>query len=285
MNSTSIYTGLNDNHIAIDLQPYVLYEFVVRACTSAGCTISPPTQLAAPAVHVTGSRSTEVTWSAPANPNGAITKYELRRNGTLVQQTTDTWYVDYDCVPGTTYAYRVSAYNSRGGVDSPVTHAETFSSAPEGLSAPRLVALSSSEVEASWQAPALPNGEIVNYTLYVARRVVYSGLAVSTVVHNLSPATNYSFRVSSCTGSGCTVSGDAPVRTLESAPSGLDPPHLAAAGVGRVRVEWAEPRSSNGVIIRYELYRRDDNDTATQGIPAVLRFFYSSLSSCTSATG
>lgn len=276
MNGTTVYAGLNDTRVVSNLQPYVLYEFVVRACTSAGCASgpptlarpdeAPPTQLSAPAVHVTGSRSTEVTWSPPANPNGRITAYELRRNGTLIQQTTSTWYVDYDCVPGTTYAYRVSAYNSRGGVDSPTTHVTTFSSAPEGLSAPRLAALSWSDVAASWQTPASPNGDIVNYTLYMARRVVYTGLSMSTVVRHLSPWTNYSFHVSACNRGGCAVSGVARVTTLEAAPSGLDPPTLTATGVRQVLVQWAVPRSPNGVVVRYELYRRDGNDTAMQGI-------------------
>jgi len=143
MNDTLVYSGLDDLHVVTNLRPYVLYEFAVRACTSAGCTQSPPTQarpdeappthLRAPTVHVTGTRSAEVTWSAPANPNGRITGYELRRNGTLIEQTViRTWYIDYECLPGTTYAYLVTAYNSQGAVYSPATHATTLASAPEG---------------------------------------------------------------------------------------------------------------------------------------------------------
>jgi len=277
MNETSVYTGLATTQVITGLQPYVLYEFVISACTSAGCSFSPPTlarpdeapptHLPAPAVHVTGTRSTEVSWSPPIRPNGLITSYELRRNGSLIQLTTDTWYVDYDCVPGTTYAYRLSAYNSKGSVDSPVTLVTTFSSAPQGIRPPELVVLSSTDVAVSWRPPAVPNGQIVNYTLYLTHRFLYTGLSLSTVVSDLDPATRYSFRVSACTPIGCAVSDEAHVTTLEAPPAGLGQPHLTAPSVGQVLVEWTAPRSPNGAITRYELYRRRaaGNDTDTRG--------------------
>jgi len=109
--------------------------------------------------------------------------------------------------------------------------------------------------------------EVVNYTLYMApgRGAVYTGPDMSTVVRQLSPDTQYSFRVAACTRSGCTLSGEATVTTLEAPPYGLDPPSLTASALGQVLARWAEPRSPNGVLIRYELYRRHGNDTATQG--------------------
>ena len=276
MNATAVYSGLATTQVVTELEPYVLYEFVIRACTSAGCTSSRPTlarpdealptDLAAPTVRVTGTRSTEISWSAPAKPNGLITAYELRRNGSLIQLTVDRWYVDYDCLPGTTYGYKVTAYNSKGGVDSPVTFVRTFSSAPQGIQPPDLEVLSATNVAVTWRAPAVPNGQIVNYTLYLAQNAVYSGLDVSTVVRNLSPWTEYSFRLSACTLTGCAVSRASQTRTLEAPPAGLSPPRLTAAVVGQVLVEWSSPQSANGVITRYELYRRTGNNTAAQGL-------------------
>ena len=276
VNATDVYTGLATTHVVTALEPYVLYEFVISACTSAGCTSSqptlarpdeaPPTHLLAPTVHVTGTRSTEVSWSPPTKPNGLITAYELRRNGSLIELTEDTtWYVDYDCLPGTTYGYRVSAYNTKGSVDSALTVVTTFSSAPQAIGPPSLVVLSSGDIAASWRAPAVPNGQIVNYTLYMGRDVVYSGLSMSTVVRDLSAWTDYSFRVSACTLSGCTVSSESTVRTLEDAPTGLSGPQLSASVVGQVLVEWTSPQSPNGVITHYELYRRASNYTSPSG--------------------
>lgn len=273
MNASVVYSGLTVTHVVGGLQPYALYEFVVSACTSAGCTTSQPTSarpnealpadLRAPTVRATGTRSTEISWLPPTRPNGLITAYELYRNGSLIQRTTDRWYVDYDCTPGTTYAYRVTAYNSIGEVDSSPTYVTTFSSAPQGIRAPHLEALSANAVAVSWRAPAVPNGQIVNYTLYLAHDLmVYTGLAVSTVVRDLSPWTDYSFRVSACTLTGCTVSRNARIRTLEAPPAGLSPPRLTAAVVGQVLVEWTAPQSPNGVITQYELHRRDANHTA-----------------------
>jgi len=277
VNSTLVYSGLSTTYVVTDLLPYVLYEFVIRACTSAGCTDSQstlsrpdealPSDLAAPSVQVTGTRSTEVSWSPPMKPNGIITAYELRRNDTLVQLTTNTWFLDYDCMPGTSYAYYVRAYNSKGGVNSPTTFATTFSSAPEGVSTPNLTVLSSSAVAASWHAPISPNGKVVNYTLYQADRIVYTGLSMSTVVSGLSPWTIYSFRVSACTQSGCARSLEAQAKTLEASPTGLSSPRLTAVAVGQVLVKWTAPQSPNGVITRYDLHRRlHSNDTDTTGL-------------------
>ena len=283
MNASVVYSGLATRHVVGGLQPYALYEFVVSACTSAGCTSSQPTlarpdeavptDLRAPTARATGTRSAEISWSPPTKPNGLITAYELYRNASLVQLTTDRWYVDYDCLPGTTYGYRVTAYNSKGGVDSPLTYVTTFSSAPQGIRAPELAALSSSAVAVSWRAPAVPNGQIVNYTLYREHDVIYTGLSVSTVVRDLSPWTDYSFRVSACTVTGCTVSRDGRIRTGEAPPAGLSPPRLTAAVVGQVLVEWTAPQSPNGVVTHYELHRRDDNHTAAHGLSAFILMF------------
>lgn len=280
MNATIIYSGLATTQVVSRLQPYVLYEFVISACTSVGCTSSlptlarpdeaPPTDLPPPTVHVTGTRSMEISWLPPEKPNGLITGYELRRNGSLIQLTVDRWYVDYDCLPGTTYGYKVTVYNSKGGVDSPLTFGTTFSSAPQGIRPPSLEALSSTNVAATWQAPAITNGQIVNYTLYVSHDVVYTGMAVSTVVRDLSPWTEYRFRVAACTLTGCAVSRDARIRTLEAPPAGLSQPRLTAAVVGQVLVEWRAPQSLNGVITRYELYRRPSNYNDTRGLLFIL---------------
>jgi len=274
-NGTLVYRGPDATRIVTGLQPYALYAFVISACTSAGCTSSQatyarpdealPTNLSAPSVHVTGTRSVEISWLPPVKPNGLITTYELHRNNTLIQLTTDTWYVDYDCRPGTTYAYRVTAFNSKGGVDSPDTLATTFSSAPEGLGAPHVEMQSSTDVVVSWHTPAQPNGHIVNYTLYMSHRVVYTGLSLSTVVRDLSPWTSYSFHVSACTRSGCTVSRDAHIKTPEAAPDELRPPRLSAAVIGQVLVEWSVPLFPNGLITAYELRRRRANATTAQG--------------------
>jgi len=136
----------------------------------------------------------------------------------------------------------------------------------EGVRPPSLAVLSSTHVAAIWQPPAVPNGRIVNYTLYLAPNVgVYTGLSMSTVVSDLSPWTNYSFRLSACTQSGCAVSPEAEVATWEAPPAGLGEPRLGASAVGQIFVEWAAPRSPNGVITGYELYRRALNYTSAQG--------------------
>lgn len=269
LNNTEVYSGLSTSHQVTGLRPYVVCEFVVSACTSVGCTASqpttsrtdeaPPTGLAPATLRVTGTRSVEVSWQPPARPNGLITAYELRRNGSLVQLTTESWYIDYDCQPGTTYSYRVTAYNSRGSVDSIATVATTLSATPGHIQPPSLTVLSSADIAVSWRAPSA--GQVVNYTLYMNNSVVYTGVAVSTVVRHLTPWTQYGFHVAACTLGGCTTSHEVQVRTFEAAPAGLEPPILEASVVGQISVHWKRPRSANGHIVAYELYRRHVNDS------------------------
>ena len=268
------YRGLATFYTAADLKPFQAYTFVLMACTSGGCTNSSsvvgrpnedaPSGMRPPALQVTSSTSIEVTWTEPTEPNGIVTSYELRRDGDLIYTTSQLLYPDYDLAPGTTYSYTVTAYNSRGSTTSAPASATTYSSSPVGLAAPELTALSSTSVEAEWSPPLQPNGEIKNYTLYKGTKSVYSDLQLKTVVQNLSYWTEYTFRVKACTDSGCAFSDAAKVRTLEATPEGLDSVTLtpladSSGAHSGVLVHWQAPRQPNGVITKYEIYRRPYN--------------------------
>ena len=271
VNDNIRYRGLDTTYVVDNLTPYEAYTFVLTACTYGGCQDSSsvqgrpeeaqPTGMKTPVLRVTSSTSIEITWKAPEYPNGIITSYEVRRDGTLVYTTSNLQYTDYEVQPGKQYSYRVTAYNSQGSTESPAAVATTYSSSPSGMEAPVVEPVSSTSIKAQWQAPLRPNGDIHNYTLYVDSDVVYSSRGFSTTVQGLEFWTEYSVRVEACTPSGCAISNPTKVRTLEAAPLGMLAPKLRAlanieGAHDGVSVTWATPRRPNGVITKYNVNRR-----------------------------
>ena len=271
MNGVQVYSGLELTHTVQKLTPFIVYRFVLTACTRGGCTNSsaatarpesaPPTGMRAPTLRVTSSTSMEITWLPPTNPNGDITSYELRRDGTLLYSGSGQTYNDYGLSPGQEYSYIVTASNKRGSTSSPAAKAKTYSSSPTGMEPPSLQPVSSTAVRATWRAPAKPNGDIFNYTLYKDQEIVYSGRQFAFTVHGLDFYTRYAFRIQACTLSGCVTSEPAYGSTLEAAPLGQEAPTLRAkmGPTGKhegVIATWVEPKRTNGNITKYELYRR-----------------------------
>ena len=69
---------------AVNLRPFTTYTFFVEACTALGCTSGPvaqfstaefqPLSLAPPTAFATDGRTIFINWTAPAEPNGIITR-------------------------------------------------------------------------------------------------------------------------------------------------------------------------------------------------------------------
>ena len=93
---------------------------------------------------------------------------------------------------------------------------------------------------------------------------MYFHLQLQAIVQNLSYWTEYTFRVKACTDSGCALSDAATARTLEAIPEGLDRPKLtpladSSGAHSGVLVQWTPPAKPNGIITKYEVYRRAYN--------------------------
>lgn len=177
LNEEEYYPGKSLQMLVSNLQPYTQYDFALVACTAGGCTSSvsqsmmtmeaPPSNMEAPRLLVMGSESIEITWKLPANPNGKITSYELRRDGVLVYSGLETRYLDFTLMPGMEYSYTVTANNSQGSATSPSAQIKTNPSAPSGMLPPRLQAWSSKEILVAWDPPIKVNGDIRNYTISI----------------------------------------------------------------------------------------------------------------------
>nr|XP_056708935.1 usherin [Euleptes europaea] len=283
LNGDEIYVGKSLFRTVLNLQPYTKYESTLVACTNGGCTASepqsvwtveaPPLNMEAPKLLVTGSESIEITWKAPANPNGKIQSYELRRNDMLVYSGLDTRYHDFMLTPGIEYSYAVTANNSQGSVTSPVAKIRTNPSAPSGMLPPRLQAWSSGLILVSWDPPAKVNGDISNYTITVrdpmelAKKTVpvdsshVSFRRRSYTAEELKPCHRYEVQVQACTLLGCTSSEWASVQTLEAPPEIQPAPLIEVQSNSNgfqcvLSVVWTGPKKPNGRILYYELYRR-----------------------------
>lgn len=75
----------------------------------------------------------DLAWGSPSYIGGALTKYQVYRNGTLVKDSgTETTFADTGLVKGTTYNYTVNAVNSTGAG----TSTTTFSAMAPGVPSP-----------------------------------------------------------------------------------------------------------------------------------------------------
>ncbi|XP_042331708.1 LOW QUALITY PROTEIN: usherin [Sceloporus undulatus] len=283
LNGEELYVGKSLSRKVLNLQPYTKYDLTLVACTNGGCTASaskyfwtmeaPPLNIDVPSLLVTGSESIEVTWKPPANPNGKIQMYELRRNGLLIYSGLEPRYHDFMLTPGKEYSYTVTANNSKGSITSAVAKIRTNPSSPSGMSPPRLQALSSETILVTWDPPAKVNGEIINYTITIrdpikpenkffhldSSHVSFRGRSYTSA--ELEPYRRYEVQVQACTLLGCTSSEWASVETLEAPPEIQLAPLIDVQsshdGVQSVlSIVWSGPKQPNGKILYYELYRR-----------------------------
>lgn len=280
MDDSVIYEGLMMEFIAEDLVPYQPYRFMVTACTEGGCTNSEevtgrpdddiPSGMKDPVLTVLSSSSIDVTWKPPSKPNGVISSYDVKRDGKLIyteslgtNSVLQSTYTDFNLEPGTEYIYVVVARNRKGSTESLPTPATTYSSSPTGLLAPTLSVQSSTSIQINWEPPLKLNGPLQNYTLSQNGVVIYSGEInqLSFTRKNLAVWTEYEFRIQACTNRGCATSKGRKARTLEAQPMNQGSPIVLALGNedGKhdgVLVSWLPPVQPNGIIVSYEVERR-----------------------------
>ncbi|OXB77922.1 UNVERIFIED_CONTAM: hypothetical protein H355_015208, partial [Colinus virginianus] len=91
VNNKQYKTGMNEpgSFLLADLSPFTVYDIQIEACTVYACVRSngtqittvedEPEQLSAPVIHVIGSRSLQINWVSPGQPNGIILGYEVLR--------------------------------------------------------------------------------------------------------------------------------------------------------------------------------------------------------------
>ncbi|KAK1793453.1 hypothetical protein P4O66_011830 [Electrophorus voltai] len=252
------------------LQPWSSYRFRVRVSNTAGSTNSPwltirtkqapPRSLAPPAVSHLEGRPQElfVSWAPPLEANGVILSYRIQRGNVGFRFSFDSSvlnYTDQDLTAHTIYSYAVIACTIAGCVTSQPTVVRTLEAAPATVKPPIVSNVMPHSLNASWTAPTIQNGEILEYILQINKEEVYHGKKLSAQVRGLEPHTSYFLILTACTNGGCTTSAPTPVQTREASPTGMPAPTLKVTGPESVEVAWKEPDCPNGVITGYELHR------------------------------
>jgi fibronectin type 3 domain-containing protein len=155
------------------------YSYTVRAYNAAGWgsfssagSGTPRTVPATPTISVTaGNKQNVISWTAPANNGASITKYEISRktgSGTytvLNSNYTSTSYTDPSLTAGTSYTYRIRAYNAAGWGGYSAEKGATPYTMPGTPGAPK-VSPSNGQVTISWTAPAANGASITNYEVF-----------------------------------------------------------------------------------------------------------------------
>ena len=265
-NSITIVTSDLTTNVT-NLQPFTEYTVTVDACNSVGCvsgsTIvttleSVPQFVAPPALQALSPTSINIQWQQPAQPNGEIVRYILRRDGLTIFEGNALAFNDTNLLPNREYTYTVQAFTAVGGSEQSLPHSiRTPPDTPEDILPPTLTVLGAGSIQAEWVVPGQPNGEIQSYVLSLNGTVVFEGLSdFEFTVEGLAPFTVYTFRLDVCTTT-CGNSSLVTVRTGEATPTGQAPPTLLAPFQNTtVLVTWQPPTEPNGIIVNYELRRR-----------------------------
>lgn len=250
-----------------DRTPFTTYYFVLIACNIAGCLTTPtvnvttpqapPQGLSPPNLQILTSTAIDVSWRPPNVLNGEIVTYILRRDNRVIYNGTELQYSDTGLIANTQYNYTIEAVNGGGSVVSVTTIIRTPEGTPNGLAPPNLFVINSTAIRVRWNPPTTPNGIITSYLVRYSDQNINVSISFEYIATGLLPSTEYSFRVGACTGPGCAFSIENRATTDEALPTGFGNPVLTALGSTAVNIEWAEPQTVNGVILRYEAYRRE----------------------------
>ena len=223
-----------------------------------------PDEQAPPLDTPLNSTSILLTWLEPEAPNGVILSYSLYRDGNFVINTTETSYTDTGLQPNTEYSYSVEVFNVIGSTRSIAISAQTLQGPPSGIDPPTLQAINSTAVQASWQQPAVANGDISRYELVIVavggeptEEIIFSGIGFSATVSNLRPFTIYSFIVRACTSGGCGSSEATEVQTREAPPTFQPAPNVTVLNATSLEVTWSPPPEPNGDIVEYQIFQRN----------------------------
>ena len=158
-----------------------------------------------------GSRSLVLSWDPPTQPNGIITQYRLYIDNNLQFSGLSTTTTVINLLPSTMYTFIIEACTSVGCSNSSETSNTTLPDKPDGLNPPSVIPLTPTSLEITWEEPAIPNGEIINYELEQitdnGNATLFQGIGFSHQLKGLTPNTVYRFRVLATNAGGTTASG------------------------------------------------------------------------------
>jgi chitodextrinase len=224
----------------------------------------PDTQAPSVPTGLTGSAvsSTEIklTWN-PSTDNVGVTGYYVYLNDAPLATTTSTSFTHSGLKVGTTYNYRVSAYDAvpnHSAWTSPVsvTLADTQApTVPTGLSAS---AVSSTEIKLTWNA-STDNVAVTGYYVYLNDQPLATTTSTSFTHSGLKAGTTYSYRVSAYDAVPNHSAWTSPVSvTIADTQAPSVPTGLTGAAISstEIRLTWNASTDNVGVS-GYYVYLND----------------------------
>jgi hypothetical protein len=118
-----------DGDVSITTQSVVAGVATVQVSTGAPPPEATPPSAPDPVVAQPASDHVTVSWPASSD-NVGVAGYRVFRDGALIQTTTATSWVDTEVTAGTSYTYRVDAYDAAGNVAPSAAVSATVPSAP-----------------------------------------------------------------------------------------------------------------------------------------------------------
>ena len=195
--------------------------------------------------------------------------YRVYRDGSRVGSTPLTSYTDTGLTPGTSYGYRVSAFDWIGNESPKSTTlfvATADGSAPSAPANLQGTAVSTSRIDLAWSASA-DNVGVTGYRIYRNAAVIGTTTGTSFSDTGLSEYTTYTYRVAAYDAEGNESSQSSPLSatTVDGTPPSV-PSNLqgTAASTSRIDLTWTASTDNAGVS-GYRVYRNGSQIGTTAG--------------------
>ncbi|TFH66552.1 MAG: hypothetical protein E4G90_02955, partial [Gemmatimonadales bacterium] len=167
----------------------------LSGCGSSGDQYPPSVPTGVQAANVS-SDSVQLNWTE-SQDDLLMLGYRVYRDGSRVGSTPLTSYTDTGLSPGTSYGYRVSAFDWIGNESVKSTTlfvATTDGSAPSAPANLQGTAVSTSRIDLAWTA-STDNVGVTGYRIYRNAAVVGTATGTSWSDTGLSEYTTYTYRV------------------------------------------------------------------------------------------
>jgi YD repeat-containing protein len=229
--------------------------------TSKSESIAPsvPTGLGATAVSQT---QINLSWSASTDTGGSgLAGYKIYRGGSQVGTSPTTSYSDSSLAAGTTYSYKVAAYDVAGNVSaqssaaSATTLDTTAPSVPTGLNGS---AASATQINLTWNA-STDNVGVTGYRVYRGGSQIGTSATTAYTDSTVVGSTTYSYTVAAydaatnVSAQSSPKSVSTPDVTPPSTPTNLS---ATAASPSRINLSWSASTDTGGSgLAGYRVYR------------------------------
>ena len=204
------------------------------------------------------SDSVQLNWTE-SQDDLVMLGYRVYRDGSRVGSTPLTSYTDTGLTPGTSYGYRVSAFDWIGNESAKSTTlfvATADGSAPSAPGSLQGTAVSTSRIDLAWTA-STDNVGVSGYRIYRNGAVIGTTTGTSYSDTGLSEYTTYTYRVAAYDAEGNESSQSSPLSatTVDATPPSV-PSNLqgTAASTSRIDLTWSASTDNAGVT-GYRVYR------------------------------